>query len=125
MEVDGITVGYRGGLTKEFLVRLRTRALRRKVWFRVLSRIERGLVDLTIRWVDKVKSSRLVRVLLEILEKLVLALESRMVRAMGMGRALALRMSQLAMDWENMSAFGWREDAGFQRALGLGVVFRT
>ncbi len=110
-------------MTKEFLVRVRTRALRRRVWFRVLSRMERGLVDLTIRWVDKVKSGRLARVLLEILEKLVRALESRMVRSLEMGRGMALRASGLAVAWGDPAAYEWRFDASFQKALGMGIVF--
>lgn len=116
------TIGYRGGLTREFLVRVRTRALRRRVWFRVLSRMERGLVDLTIRWVDKVKSGKLARVLVRILVKLVQALESRMVRVLETGRTMALRMSELAVSWGNQLAWDWRSKVGFQEALGLGVV---
>ena len=111
-----------GVLSRRVLVAFRTRALRRRVWFRVLSRIERGLVDLTIRWVDEVKSSRLARVLLEILGKLVRALESRMVRVLERGSMLALRISEQAVGWGNELAFGWRDDLKFQRALGLGVV---
>ena len=110
-------------LSRQVLVALRTRALRRGVWFRVLSRIERGLVDLTIRWVDRVRSGRLARVLVEILEKLVRALESRMVRAMGSGRMLALRLSEMAVAWGSMSAYQWRFDEGFRKALGMGIVF--
>ena len=105
------------------MVALRTRALRRGVWYRVLSRIERGLVDLTIRWADRVRSGRLARVLVEILEKLVRALESRMVRAMGSGRMLALRLSEMAVAWGSMSAYQWRFDEGFRKALGMGIVF--
>ena len=54
-------------MTREVLARLGTRALRQQVWFRALDHLERGLVDLTMRWVDQVKSSRLRRVLVEIL----------------------------------------------------------
>ena len=109
-------------LDRGFLVALRTRALRRRIWFRVLDRVERGLVDLTIRWVDRVKSGRLAQVLVRILEKLARAMEDRMVRVLERGRALALRASGLAVSWGDGVAFGWRFDAGFQRALGLGIV---
>lgn len=102
---------------------VRTRALRRGLWFRVLDRVERGLVDLTIRWVDRVRSGRLARVLVRILEKLVLALESRMVRADWKGWLLASRLSELALGWGDERAYAWRFDAGFQRALGLGVLW--
>ena len=109
-------------LTRELIVGVRTRALRRGLWFRVLDRVERGLVDLTIRWVDRVKSGRLAQVLVRILEKLVLAMEDRMVRVLERGRVLALRASGLAVLWGDEVAFGWRFDAGFQRVLGLGIV---
>jgi hypothetical protein len=109
-------------LTRELIVGVRTRALRRGLWFRVLDRVERGLVDLTIRWVDRVKSGRLAQVLVRILEKLVQAMDDRMVRVLERGRALALRASGLAVLWRDGAAFGWRFDAGFQRALGLGIV---
>ena len=109
-------------LTRETIVGFRMRALRRGVWFRALDRVERGLVDVTIRWVDRVRSGRLARVLLEILGKLVRALESRMVRVMETGRGMALRMSQLATGWGNQLAWDWRSNVGFHKALGLGVV---
>ncbi len=109
-------------LTRDVIVGLKTRALRRRVWFRALDRIERGLVDLTIRWVDTVRSGRLARVLVRILEKLVLALESRMVSAAVRGRVLAEGLSDLAVNWGYVAAYGWRFDPSFQRSLGLGVL---
>jgi len=112
-------------LNRGFLVALRTRALRRRLWFRVLDRVERGLVDLTIRWVDRVKSGRLAQVLVRILEKLARALDTGMGGVMERGRVLALRASDVAVSWGNLVAFGWRIDAVFQRALGLGVVTGT
>src|SRR3990172_66999 len=110
-------------LNREFLVALRTRALRRRVWFRVLDRVERGLVDLTIRWVDRVKSGKLAQVLVRILEKLARAMEDRMVRALEKGRALAFRLSDLAVAWGDPTAYSWRFDGSFQRHLGSGVLF--
>ena len=118
----GSTPVSEGALSRRVLVAFRTRALRRRVWFRVLSRIERGLVDLTIRWVDRVRSGRLAQVLVRILGKLVQALESRMVSVLDRGRRLALRLSELAVGWGNMTAIEWRFDSGFQRTLGLGVL---
>ncbi len=110
------------GLSRQVLVALRTRALRRRVWYRVLSRIERGLVDLTIRWVDRVKSSRLRQVLVEILEKLVRAMEHGIGRVLVRGEELAFRVSSWSVEWGNISAFSWRFDLSFHRALGLGVI---
>jgi hypothetical protein len=113
-----------GPLTRNTILGLKTRALRRRVWFRALDRLERGLLDVTIRWVDTVKSGRLAQVLVKILAKLVLALNERMVRIVEEGRGLALRLSRLALGWGNLSALDWRSDLGFQRALGLGVLSR-
>lgn len=96
--------------------------MRRRVWFRVLNRLETGLMDLTIRYVDRVKSGGLARVLVRILEKLARASDTGMVRVLERGRVLALRASGLAVLWGDEVAFGWRFDAGFQRALGLGIV---
>ena len=110
-------------LTREVILHLKTRALRRRVWFRVLDRVERGLLDLTTRWVDRVRSSVLARVLLRILAKLVRALEAGMVRVLEKGRVLARGLSELAVGWGYGEAWEWRFEPGFHRALGFGVLF--
>ncbi len=109
-------------LTIDTIAGLKTRALRRRVWFRALDRIERGLVDLTIRWVDKVRSGRLRRVLVGILVKLARALDNGMARVLQEGRALARGLSELAVGWGNELAWSWRFDTEFQWALGLGLL---
>ena len=88
-----------GPITREVLIGFKTRGLRRRLWYSTLSRMERGLVDLTIRWVDKVRSGRMTETLLRILAKLALALETGMGRVLGRGRELALRASSLAVGW--------------------------
>jgi len=102
-----------GPLTKRVLLDLRTRSLRKRVWYRALDRIERGLVDLTIRWVDNVRNCTMARVLLRILGKLVQALEHGMARVLTVGRELALRASELAVRWGNTQAYTWRSDKVF------------
>src|SRR2546425_10666661 len=57
-------------LSKNSLLHLKTKALRNRVRFRVLSRIERSLLDLTIGWVDNVRSAKLAETLGRILTKL-------------------------------------------------------
>ena len=111
-----------GQITREFLVGARSRGLRSRVWFWALDRIERGLVDLTIRWVDKVRSRRMTTTLLRILEKLEQALETGMNRVLGRGRVLAGRISVLAVSWGNEVAVSWRFDTEFHRTLGLGLL---
>jgi hypothetical protein len=105
-------------LTSRKLAGLKTRALRKRVWFRVLDRVERGLLDLTIRWVDDVRSGRLAETLLRILVKLARAMEQGMARVLVVGRELALRASVLAVRWGNVEAYSWR----FDRAFWLGIT---
>src|SRR2546425_9679055 len=107
-------------ITREILVGLKTRGLRRRLWYTTLDRMERGLVDLTIRWVDKVRSGRMTETLMRILEKLAQALETGMGRVLGRGRELALRASSLAVGWGNSQAYAWRHDESYGLALGLG-----
>jgi hypothetical protein len=101
---------------------MKTRGLRRRVWYGALDRMERGLVDLTIRWVDKVRSGRMTETLMRILEKLAQAMETGMGRVLGRGRILAVRASELAVGWGNRSAFYWRFEQAFWKALGLGIT---
>ncbi len=129
------SAGYRGSstvslsenilkepITREVLVALKTRGLRRRLWYCTLSRIERGLVDLTIRWVDKVRSGRLTETLMRILAKLARAMETGMGRVLGRGRILATKASELAVAWGNSSAFYWRFEMAFAIALGHGIA---
>ena len=107
-----------GPLTNRTLFELKTRSLRKGIWFRVLSRMERGFVDLTMKWVDKVRNSTMAKVLLRILEKLVLALEQGMAKILRSGRLLALKASETAMEWGNTEAFAWRFERAFWICLG-------
>ena len=54
----------------DYLRSVRLAALRRRVWYRVLDRVERGIVDLTIVFVEKVQSQVLAKELVKILAKL-------------------------------------------------------
>ncbi|HVH16115.1 MAG TPA: hypothetical protein VNA15_10420 [Candidatus Angelobacter sp.] len=112
-EESSLTEFIDSPLTGRKLARLKTRALRKRVWFRALDRVERGLLDLTIRWVDNVRSGRLTEMLLRILVKLARAMEQGMARVIVVGRELALRASVLAVRWGNVEAYSWRSDHGF------------
>lgn len=102
------------------LVEARRRALRRGVWFRLLGREERSIVDLTIRCVDRVRSVKLAKIVTAIVIKLKLAMEStlkRLVRTVG--RSMAQKLSQIAQGWGNPSAVWWAEDPGFFQFLAI------
>jgi len=79
-------------------------------------------VDLTMRYVDDVKSSKLARVLTAIMEKLVQATEGmaeRLVRTVG--RELARKASDVAVGWGYCSAWAWACDSGFARYLAVNM----
>src|SRR5205809_310218 len=97
-------------LTRRCLLDIKTRAMRRHAWYPILDRLERGLVDLTIRWVDKVRNRTMARVLLRILEKLAHALERDMAQVLVVGRELAWKASESAVVWGNSQAYAWRFD---------------
>ena len=84
--------------------------------------MERGLLDLTMRWVGEVKSRTMTRVVIRILLKLERALNGSMVRVFQKGGALAESIGALAVAWGNELAHNWRFDLEFQLALGMGVT---
>ncbi len=93
-------------------------ALRRGVWFRSLNRIERGIIDLTVRYVESIKSTKLAKVVTAIIEKLQMTMEStadKLVRTVGL--PLARKISEIAVNWGNRSASTWAEDRSFARFL--------
>lgn len=117
-EESSLTEFIDSPLTGRKLAGLKTRALRKRVWFRVLDRVERGLLDLTIHWVDNVRSGRLTEMLLRILVKLARAMEQGRARVLLVGRELALKASVLAVKWGNSQAYYWR----FDREFWLGIA---
>ena len=101
-----------------YLAELRRRAVRRGVWWRALDRVERGLVDLTLRYVSRVRSLTLAAALARVVVKIKRALVSPLRRFMGLvGRPMAVRVSRIAVGWGYRSAWKWAEDEGFIRYL--------
>jgi hypothetical protein len=95
-------------------------ALRRGVWFRSLSRIERGVIDLTVRYVDSIKSTKLAKVVTVIMEKLQSAMESKLDKLVrNVGLPLAKKISDIAVSWGNRLALKWAQDVAFGRFLML------
>lgn len=107
-------------LDRTQLLKLKLRAMRAGVWFRGLRRIDRALVDLTLRVAVTVRSGLLARSLLSITRKLGEFLESKVGRAMReKGFSLAYELSQFAQTWGNRTARKWVNDMGFVRYLAV------
>jgi len=102
------------------LVEFKRAALRRGLWFRVLDRAERGVIDLTVKYVGNIRSAKLAGVVVAILDKLKLTMETavdKMVRVFGCSQAQ--KVSTLAVRWGNRLASCWAWDAGFARYLAV------
>jgi hypothetical protein len=108
-------------LQKEKLVKLKLKAVRGGVWFRALSRIDRALVDLTIKVVHGVRSFTLAGIVFSIVEKLEDALENRFfLNALKeVGFSYARKLSLFAQKWGNVSARNWAFDLSFARFLAI------
>ena len=95
-------------------------ALRRGVWFKVLDRVERGIIDLTVGYVVCIKSVKLAKLVSAIIGKLQFAMESmveRLVRTIGL--PLVEKISSIAAGWGNISAKRWASDLSFAVFLAV------
>lgn len=107
-------------LTRDALQKLKCKAMRSGVWFKALTRLDRALVDLTIKVADIVRSSSLAKSLLVVAGKLDGLLENRFKNTLrAVGFPLAEKISALAEKWGNISAGKWREDLAFVRFLAV------
>lgn len=101
-------------INKPQLIRLKLKAIRAGVWFKALQRIDRVLIDLTIRVASNIRSVTLARNILAVTKKLEGFLESRLSRAIReVGLPLAKKISQVAQKWGNTSAENWASDLSF------------
>lgn len=75
--------------------------------------IESGLVDLTILWLDNLRSGCLAEMLWRILLKLAREVEQGTAWVLVVGGELAMWASVLAVRCGNMEAYLWRSDRGF------------
>jgi len=101
-------------------MRIKRRALRLRVWFKVTSKLERGIVDLTIRCVERIRSPVLARAVLDIVSKILGALqEGFMEKAEKVGCRVIERLCAVAERWGNESCSVWKQDEGFVRFLGV------
>ena len=103
-------------LSKAQLVKLKLKAMRAGVWYKALPRIDRVLVDLTIKVADTIRSPHLARSILSVAGKLESLLESKLQRAIReIGLPIAHKLSIFAQKWGNVAAEKWASDEGFAR----------
>jgi len=106
--------------TGRFLSSVRGKALRRGVWFRALDSLERGILTLASRVVDRVESAVLGVEIVKMLRKLNDAMKSEFVRRMEeYGAFQARKLAAQTAKWGNGTASEWASDIGLIRYLTL------
>ena len=107
-------------ITKQDMLKVKTRALRLNLWFKTLSRTERAIMDLTLKCVERIRSHLLEATIWNILGKILKALDLRfLATAEKVGREIAKQLSLIAERWGNKEASAWKFDIGFVRFLGV------
>ena len=104
--------------SKEQLREVRGTALRRRIWYKALDCVDRGIINLTISVVEHVKSPTLIRSISEILAKLRGALESAFTRHLKYGSRKLVDIMEVALSFGNEDALKWGTDA-FARLLAV------
>jgi hypothetical protein len=102
------------------LIRLKSKAMRAGVWFAALPRIDRVLVDLTIKVAENIRSASLAKCIFAVVGKLEGLLESSVAKSLRtIGRSLAEKISLIAQKWGNVSAKSWANDLSFAFFLAV------
>lgn len=103
------------------LKKLRAKAIRAGVWFKGLPRIDRVLIELTIKVTENVRSSLLARSVFAVVGKLEELTQSKPLQTLRcVGEPLARQISLIAQKLGNNSAKSWANDISF--ALFLAVM---
>jgi len=106
--------------TRQDLAKIKSRAMRTKVWFRALSRVERAILNLTIRCVERVQSRVLAGTISVIINKILQSLEEAFLqRAERIGRSIAETLCEICEKWGNKASLSWRRDKSFITFLGV------
>jgi hypothetical protein len=98
------------------LENLKKKALRKGLWFNVLSRMERGIIELClkIKQSKDVRSPLLLKVLMEIIKKILGHLKnSASITCWVNAFRLASKISMIAVSWGSREASKWSQDINF------------
>ena len=111
MTLKTVKDGSQSILNRMQLLRFKHKAMRAGVWFKALLRIDRALVDLTIKVAENIRSHYLAKCILAVVGKLEGLLESSVLSSLRLvGRPLAEKISLIAQKWRHASAKNWATD---------------
>ena len=106
-------------LNKSLLIRIKHKAIRLKAWYR-LNNIERTIIDLTIKCVDKIKSKELKNVILKILNKIKEIFENDFLNKIyENGLKEIVKIIKITYSWGNRNSLKWIKDKSFIFYLGI------
>ncbi|MDH7478335.1 MAG: hypothetical protein QHH17_08160 [Candidatus Bathyarchaeota archaeon] len=107
-------------LGRKELLSSKLKAKRSGVWFKTLTRLDRALIDLTIKIADRVRSQGLTMALVKVLKKIEEALENKISQTIyRVGLPLARKIGLLAKKFGNPSAESWMRDLSFAKFLAI------
>jgi ribosome maturation protein Sdo1 len=108
-------------LDKRKLIALKRKAIRSGAWFKTLKRIDRALIDLTIKVVELIKSETLTKSILSLTRKLEDTLKNNnfSARLREIGLPLAQKISNIAQKLGNLYAATWAFDSSFAAFLAV------
>lgn len=110
-------------LSKEILREVRNNALRKRIWYKVLDSIERGIVNLTISIIDNVKSYTLKKEIIKILNKLREASKNLFTKHYEIfGLSKVKELVGIAVGFGNTSAFKWISDEMYAKLLTVNDI---
>ena len=107
-------------ITRQDLARIKSRALRTRMWFKALSKVERAIVDLTIKCVENIRSTVLAKTITAIIDKILQFFEEDFItRAEKVGHEIAERLCAIGERWGNKACSTWKYDMCLIRFLGV------
>ena len=113
-------------LSKDQLREARSYALRRRVWYLALDDVERNIVNLSIRLVERVKSPALAAELNKILAKIREASKNVFTRHIdAFGRRKVRQVVDAAVGFGNYSAVDWLRSDSLEKLLALNDYYNV
>jgi len=110
-------------LTNHLLLKIKRKAIRLKAWYK-LNNIERAIIDLTIKCVDKIKSIKLKNIILKILNKIKEAIENDFLNKIyENGLKEIIKIIKIAYSWGNKNSLEWIKDKNFIFYLGIKNIY--
>ncbi|MEM3419977.1 MAG: hypothetical protein QW806_07130 [Nitrososphaerota archaeon] len=110
-------------LNKEFLIKIKRKAIRLKIWYK-LNNIEREIINLTIKCVNKIKSIKLKNIILKILNKIKEIFENNFLNKIyEIGLKEVIKIVKIAYSWGNKNSLNWIKDKKYIFYLGIKNIY--